>query len=152
MLLNIVTDEELLTSQIVKTILLVLVSLGIVYNIFRIIRSQTKVRKIINFSILGFLLITIVIVLKEYKYETTLLKHPLYVEGTTIGYCSVFGRGEGIEFEYEIDGIKYRCCNTYHPVSRDSIVVPGGKYKVRYTKKYLNKGRMVFKKTNLFPQ
>lgn len=145
MLLNIVSDEELLTSQIVKTILLVFISIGIVYNIYRIVRSETKVRRTINIGILTFLFFSIFIVFKEYKFETTLLEEPQYTTGTTIGNCSVFGRGEGIEFEYEIDGVKYRCCNTFHPVAKASIVVPGGKYKVRYTKKYLNKGRMVFK-------
>ena len=146
MLLNIVTDEELLTSQIVKTILLVFICIGIIYNIYRIVRSETKIRRTINISILIFLFIAITIVFREYKFETTLLKQPKYTTGTTIGYCSVFARGEGIEFEYEIDGIKYKCCNTFHPVSKDSIVVPGGKYKVRYTEKYKNKGRMVFGK------
>lgn len=145
MLLNIVSDEELLTSQIVKTILLVLITIGIIYNIYKIVRSETKVRRIINLSILIFLVLSIILVFREYKYETTLLKETKYTTGVTIGYCSVFARGEGIEFEYEIDGKKYRCCNTFHPVPKDSIVVPGGKYKVRYTKKYINKGRMVFK-------
>ncbi|HEY9169304.1 MAG TPA: hypothetical protein VIN72_07450 [Lutibacter sp.] len=34
MMLNIVTNEELLASQIVKSILLVIVGVGIIYNIF----------------------------------------------------------------------------------------------------------------------
>lgn len=146
MFLNITSDEELLTSQIVKTILLVLICIGFFYNIYRIVRSESKIRRIINISILIFLFIAAFLVFKEYKYETTLLKKPNYTVGTTIGYCNVFARGEGIEFEYEIDGVKYKCCNTFHPVPRGSIKVPGGIYKVRYTEKYKYKGRMVFKK------
>ena len=48
MLLNIVTDEELLTSQIVKTILLCLAGAGIIYNLIKIIRTGSKTKKIIN--------------------------------------------------------------------------------------------------------
>ena len=55
MLLNIVTNEELLTSQIVKTILLFLLGAGIIYNVLRIIRAESKTKKIINIAILTIL-------------------------------------------------------------------------------------------------
>ncbi len=149
MLLNIVTDEELLTSQIVKTILLFLICAGIIYNIFRIIRTGSKTKKIINSLIFIILSVAIVFVIKEYRVEAALLKHPEYVQGTTLGYCDVFARGRGIEFEYEVNGQKYRNCNTFHPVSKDSIVVPEGKYQVRYSLKFPGSGRMNFRmKTN----
>lgn len=145
LLLSIVTDDELLTSQIVKAILLVLLCGGIFYNLYKVIRYETRTRRIINACILFVLAVASVVVLKEFLFEKALLNEPIYTEGTTIGYCSVFGRGEGIEFEYEADGVKYQCCNTFHPVSKDSIKVPGGKYKVRYTEQYKDKGRMIFK-------
>ncbi len=145
MLLNIVTDEELLTSQIVKTILLFVVGGGIIYNLFRIVRAESKKKKIINFVILITLSVVIVFVYKEFRIEAALLKNSEYVQGTTIGYCSVFARGEGIEFEYELNGKKFRNCNTFHPISKDSIVVPGGKYMVRYAEKFSDAGRMNFK-------
>ena len=103
MLLNIVTDEELLTSQIVKTILLFIVGGGIIYNLFRIVRAESKKKKAINIVILITLSVIIVFVYKEFRVEAALLKNPKYVHGTTIGYCSVFARGEGIEFEYELN-------------------------------------------------
>jgi len=146
MLLNIVTDEELLASQIVKTILLILVSAGIIYNIFRIIRSQTQVKKFINLTILILLTLVLVFVIREYRVEAALVKYPEYVTGTTVGTCSVFAKGKGIEFEYVVNGKKYHNCNTYHPVSIDSIIVPGGKYQVRYSNKFPGQGRMDFKK------
>ncbi|GAB1430288.1 hypothetical protein MASR2M18_11210 [Ignavibacteria bacterium] len=145
LLLSIVTDDELLTSQIVKAILLVLLCGGIIYNLYRVIRHETRIRRIINACILFLLVVATFIVSREFVFETSLLNEPKFTEGITIGYCNVFGRGEGIEFEYEADGVKYRCCNTFHPVSKDSIKVPDGKYKVRYTDKYKDKGRMIFK-------
>lgn len=149
MLLNIVTDEELLTSQIIKTIVLCLAGGGIIYNVFKIIRSESGKKKLINSIILAILSVAIFMVLKEYRIEAALLKSPQYVQGTTVGHCDVFARGKGIEFEYEVDGRKYRNCNTYHPVSKDSILVPGGKYQVRYSIKFPGSGRMNFRlKTN----
>ena len=146
MLLKIVTDEELLTSQIVKTILLVLLSAGIIYNLYRVFRSEQRIRLIINSAILLLLSFSILIVFREYREEGELLKNSEYTSGLTIGFCSAFARGEGIEFEYDVNGVKYRNCNTFHPISKDSIIVPGGKYLVRYSKLYPAKGRMDFKR------
>lgn len=145
MLLNIVTDEELLTSQIVKTILLIVAGAGIIFNIFRIVRTVSKTKKIINSLIFIILSVVIVFVIKEYRVEAALLKHPEYVQGTTFGYCDVFARGRGIEFEYEVNGQKFRNCNTFHPISKDSIIVPGGRYLVRYSLKFQGLGRMNFR-------
>lgn len=146
LLLNIVSDEQLLTSQIVKTVLLCLVGLGIVFNLFRIVRNKEKVKRIIN----GFLLLILIGVayfaIKEYRLEASLLKQPKYAEGTTLGPCSVAGLGQGIEFEYEVNGMTIHGCSTYYPVSRDSIVVPGGRYMVRYSDKFIEEGRMDFNK------
>ena len=146
MLLNIVTDEELLASEVVKTILLILILVGIVYNLIRVIRSGTKSRKIINIFILIFLFILVFFVGKEYIVEGAMLRDPQYVKGTTIGYCSVFALGKGIEFEYEINGKKFRNCNTFYPVAKDSIKVPGGEYSVRFAKRFPDRGRMDFQK------
>lgn len=145
MLLNIVTDEELLTSQIIKTIVLCLAGAGIIYNLIKIIRTDSQKKRIINSIIFIILSVAVWLVMKEYRVEAALLKNPTYVQGTTVGYCEVFARGRGVEFEYEADGRKYRNCNTFHPVSKDSIVVPGGKYQVRYSKQFPGSGRMNFR-------
>ncbi len=146
MLLKIVTDEELLTSQIVKTILLVVLSAGIIYNAFRIFRSESKIRLAINSSLLLLLSSALILVFNEYREEASLLKNPQYTTGITSGYCDAFARGEGVEFQYEADGVSYSNCNTFHPISKDSIVVPGGKYFVRYSKQHPDKGRIDFKR------
>jgi hypothetical protein len=146
MLLNIVTDEELLASEVVKTILLILIGVSIVYNLIRLIRSGTKSRKMINLIILLFLFLLFFFVGKEYIVEGAMLRNPQYVKGTTIGYCSVFALGKGIEFEYEINGKKFRNCNTFYPVTKDSIKVPGGEYRVRFAQKFPDNGRMDFQK------
>lgn len=146
MLLNIVTDDELLASEVVKTILLMLIVVGIVYNLIRLVRSGIKSKKIINFIILLFLFIFVFFVGKEYLVELALLKNPEYVKGTTVGYCSVFALGNGIEFEYEINGRKFRNCNTFYPVAKDNIKVTGGDYIVRYAQNFPNEGRMDFQR------
>ena len=145
MLLNLVTDEELLASQIVKTILFFVIGAGIIYNLYQLFREESKKKKAINVVLFALLSVLIVLVYKAYRVEAALLKNPEYVTGITIGYCSEFARGEGIGFEYEVNGQKFRNCNTYHPISKDSIVVPGGKYMVRYSEKFSDAGRMNFK-------
>ncbi|MFZ1799776.1 MAG: hypothetical protein WAU24_07910 [Chitinophagaceae bacterium] len=147
MLLNIVTDDELLTSQVVKAILLCLMVAGIMYNLYRIVRSGSKVNKVINSFFFIFLTVIVFFVIKQFRVEEALLESPVYVQGTTIGYCNVFAEGQGIEFEYEVNGRKFNNCNTFHPVVKDSIIVPGGKYIVRCSKKFPENGRMDFQKT-----
>jgi len=145
MLLNIVNDEELFTSQIVKGILLIILISGIIYNLYRFFREGPPKRKKINFALFVLLTVFSIFVFKAYRIESALLKNPDYVTGTTIGYCSVFALGAGIEFEYYANGQRIRCCNTYHPISKDSIVAIGGKYKVRFSREFPEDGRMNFK-------
>lgn len=145
MLLNIVNDEELLTSQIVKGVLLIILASGIIYNFYRFFREGTSKKKIINFGLFTLLTVFFVFVFKAYRVESALLRSQEYVTGTTTGYCSVFALGAGIEFEYFVNGQRIRCCNTYHPISKDSIVAIGGKYKVRFSKEFPKDGRMNFK-------
>lgn len=145
MLLNIVTDEELLTSQIVKSILLINIALGIIYNLYRLFGKESTKRKMINFVLFALLSVTIIFVYRAYRIEAALLNNPDYVSGITLGYCSVFALGTGIEFEYEVKGQKFRCCNTFHPISKDSILVPGQKYMVRYSEIFPGAGRMNFR-------
>lgn len=145
MLLNIVTDEELLTSQIVKGILFFVVVIGIVYNLYRFFKEESKKKKVINGLLFTLLSVLIVFVYNAYRVEAALLRSQNNVPGVTLGYCSVFALGTGIEFEYEVNGQKIRSCNTFHPISRDSIIVPGGKYMVRYSEEFPDVGRMNFK-------
>ena len=144
MLLNIVTDDELLTSQVVKGILLCLVAGGIIYNLFKIIRSESRSKRIINSVFFIILSVAIILIFQQFRIEGALLKKPEYVQGKTIRYCNVFALGQGIEFEYEVNGQTFRNCNTFHPVPKDSIIVPGGIYMVRYTQKFPGQGRMDF--------
>jgi hypothetical protein len=145
MLLNIVNDEELVTSQIVKGILLIILISGIIYNLYRFFREGSPKIKKINFALFVLLMVFSMFVFKTYRIESGLLKSPEYVTGITSGYCSVFALGAGIEFEYQVNGQQIRRCNTYHPISKDSIVAIGGKYKVRFSKEFPEEGRMNFK-------
>jgi hypothetical protein len=108
MWLNIVTDDQLLASQIVKTILLLVISGGILFNIYRLVKFVSKRKRAINLSILIILCLALIFVVRVYLIEFALLKSPVYVTGTTIGNCNVFAEGRGIEFEYEVNGKKFR--------------------------------------------
>jgi len=147
MLLNIVTDNELIVSEVVKTILLVIITGAIIFNAIRLIRNNTLRKRALNIVMAMLFGGAWVYVFGEFRIEADLLRHPVYVKGTTTGYCKVFARGTGIEFEYELDGKKYRACNSFYPVPKDSIQVPGGIYMVRCSERVKDKGRMVFKKT-----
>ena len=144
MLLSVVTDNELLASQIVKTIFIVILSIGIIFNLIRFFKNKLRKKKIINTA--GFLILSAVLlhVSRIYKEDRSLRHNSKYISGTTIGYCSQIALGAGVEFEYELGGKKYRNCNTYHPISKDSIIVPGGKYSVRVSNDYPGLGRMDF--------
>lgn len=146
MLLNVVSDEQLLTSQIVKTILLLILAVGIIFNFIRMLRVASARKRTVNFIIFIILSFILSIVLRQYRIEAALLKSPIYVPGTTTGYCNVFAEGEGIEFKYEMDGRKFQLCNTFHPINKDSIKVPGGKYLVRVSRNFPKQGRMDFQK------
>ena len=80
MLLNIVTDEQLLTSQIVKTILLVILAVGIIFNFIRMLRVVPVKKRTINFVIFIFLTFILSIVLRAYRIEAALLKSPVFVQ------------------------------------------------------------------------
>ena len=69
MLLNIVTDEQLLTSQIVKTILLVILAVGIIFNFIRMLRVVPVKKRTINFVIFIFLTFIFSIVLRACRIE-----------------------------------------------------------------------------------
>ncbi|MFB6306237.1 MAG: hypothetical protein ABEH43_04495 [Flavobacteriales bacterium] len=49
-----------------------------------------------------------------------------------------------MKFKYKTGGEQYKNCNTFHPVPKDSIPVPDGKFKVVYSKKYPSEGKMIF--------
>lgn len=146
MLLNIVTDEELFVSEVVKAILLLLIISGIIYNLLKIFRKGLFKRKIISLLLLFSLLVFAFFVGKEFYLEINLMRNAQYVQGTTIGFCNEFALGKGIKFEYTIQGKKYQNCNSFYPLSIDSITIPEGKYLVRYTLAFPDKGRMDFQK------
>ena len=141
-----VTDLELLASQAVKFILLALLLFGVGLNLYKVWKEIEGRKKIVR-SVIAIVLFALTIpVARWIQVEGSLLSSSEYTIGTTIGFCQVFAKGKGIEFEYEVTGEQYRACNTYHPVSIDNIVVPNGKYFVRYSEKYPERGRINFNK------
>lgn len=142
--LSVNTDLELTASQAVKSIFIFILFSGALFNLYRLYKAKTAVKRIFT-GIFATLLVCVAIpVIKWYDIEGNLLNHSEYVTGITKGFCQEFAKGAAIEFEYELDGVKYDNCNTYHPVPKDKITVPGGKYMVRVAKKYPGKGRMDF--------
>lgn len=145
MLLSNVSDEQLLTSQIVTTVFLCLLAAGILYNLYRVVRSKETVRRVISACIVLALSVVAFFTAKEYTSQALLLSDASFVQGTTLGYCSVPGLGRGIRFEYVVHGKVYRNCNTFHPVPVDSVQVEGGRYMVRYSESDPSDGRMDFR-------
>lgn len=143
-LLN-VTDLELTASQTVKLIFLTILLLGALFNVYRFFKAPSTARKIKNAAVAVILIGIAIPVKRWHTIEGSLLHDGIYVTGTTLRYCEEFAKGVAIEYEYEVDGVKYSNCYAYHPVPKDQIKVPGGKYKVRVSRKYPDKGRMVFR-------
>jgi len=141
-----VTDLELTASQTVKAILVLLLTFGVVFNLYKAFKAEEVKWKILRVGIALFFVVAAVPVITWMRIEGSLLSSSNYVVGTTLGYCQVFAKGKGIEFGYEAGGRKYRNCNTFHPIPIDSIKVPGGKYLVRYSERYPAEGRMDFHK------
>jgi len=141
-----VTDLELEVSQAVKFILLALLVFGVVLNLFKAWKENGNRKKVIRGVLVVALIALSIPVIRRIQVEGSLLSSSEYTIGTTIGHCQVFAKGKGIEFEYELGGKKYKNCNTYHPFPIENIVVPNGKYFVRYSEKYPGKGRIDFNK------
>lgn len=139
-----VSDYELLTAQAVKIIFVILLFFGIGYNLLRAYRSGTWPERLLRMGFAVCFLAIVLPVIQWIRIESSLLREPRYAVGVTTGFCDAFARGKGIEFEYEAGEEVYRKCNTFHPLPIDSIVVPGGRYVVRYSEKYPEKGRMDF--------
>jgi hypothetical protein len=145
-ILSVVTNLELTASQNVKLILIIILIAGGLINIYRATRVKVKSKKITRSVVVVILILLSLPVMKRYDIENQLLNHAEFTIGTTLGFCEVFAKGKGIEFIYEVEGITYQNCNTFHPVKIEEINVPDGKYMVRYSKKYPGKGRIDFKK------
>lgn len=139
-LLLTVTDHELLAGQVAKSIFVLLLLFGAVYNLWRAIRF----RELLRAGLAAFFFLIALPVIRWIVIEDGLLRKPAYAVGITVGYCQAFARGKAIEFEYEVQGRAYRNCNAFHPIPIDSIVVPGGKYAVRYSARFPDKGRIDF--------
>jgi len=139
-----VTDQELLAGQVVKVIFALLLLFAVAYNLWRAFRAPGGFGKLLRGSLALLFLLLFLPVVRWIRIEGSLLLSPAYAAGTTIGFCEAFAKGKAISFEYEVGGRSYRNCNTYHPIPIDSIVVPGGKYYVRYSERYPEKGRIDF--------
>ncbi len=139
-----VTDLELLAAQTVKFILLALLGFGAGLNLYKAWKESGAKKKVLRSVIAIVFLILSIPLFRWIQIEGSLLSSHEYAIGITIGYCQVFAKGKAIEFEYEVGGKKYRNCNTYHPIPIENIIVPNGKYDVRYADKYPEKGRIDF--------
>ena len=141
-----VTDLELTASQAVKVIFVLILSFGVVLNLFKAFKASTLQWKMLRLGIALFFMAVALPVIHWIRIEGSLLSAPMYTPGTTVGFCHVFAKGKGIEFEYEVNGNKYKNCNTFHPIPIDSIKVPDGKYSVRYSERFPEEGRIDFHK------
>lgn len=145
-LLVIVTDRELTVSTYVTLAFVLIAAVAVVVNAIGIWRSRSKRGLVLR--AIGLLLFLGVGVMgfKRFRVDRSFLDTPSYTEGVTLGPCQVPLKGKGVRFRYEVDGVVYTNCNTFHPVPLDSVELEDGRYKVRYSPAYPEKGRMNFKK------
>lgn len=144
-LLFTVTDPQLLATKYVTLILLLLIVGGFFSNLLRLFRAfnyRTRLRRALYCIVLFSLIFP---VYKTYQEESTLLDSDKFVPGTTMGFCSEFMLGSGVEFTYTVDSVTFTNCNTFHPIPKDSLTVPNGKYLVRYSDRYPERGRINLK-------
>ncbi|MBV6426383.1 MAG: hypothetical protein KIPDCIKN_00895 [Haliscomenobacter sp.] len=144
LLLTTVTDHELLAGQVVKAILWLLFLFGLGYNLRQAWNTRLGRWKAVRSGMALFFLLGALFLSRWLWIDGHLWLAPQYTVGTTTGYCEVWGKGRGVAFEYQAAGKTYRSCNVYHPVPRDQINLPGGRYRVRYSPKFPEKGRMDF--------
>ncbi len=141
-----VTDLELQAAQAVKIILTLILCFGLTFNLYKAFRAGSARWKILRAVMALFFLLAAIPVIHRIRIEGSLLGSQDYTPGVTLGFCDVFAKGKGIEFEYEVNGRKYKSCATSHPIPIDSIKVPGGKYLVRYSEQFPGEGRIDFHK------
>ncbi|MFZ2897621.1 MAG: hypothetical protein WA004_03310 [Saprospiraceae bacterium] len=143
--LTAVTDLELMAGQVVKGVLVLLLLSGAVFNLLKAASRRTGLGKRVVRSVMALLLFLPIFFLVKWIFiEDQLLREPVYTTGTTLGPCSAAGRGKGLEFEYQVNGVTYRNCNTYHPIPLQDIAATGGRYRVRYTARFPGSGRINF--------
>ncbi len=137
-----VTDEQLMASSAVTFLFMLILLVAGLINLRKIVKPGSMQAKILRSLVMALLIVGLVLSYRTLDLEVHLLMYPEYTEGTTVEFGNVFMRGEGIIFEYEVNGIKYRNCNTFHPVSRSGIVVPGGRFMVRHAEGFESEGRI----------
>ncbi len=141
-LLFTVTDTQLVTTKYVTLILLILIFGGLFFNLWQLVlalKYRTRLRRALYSTVLFSLIFP---VYATYQEESTLLDSNKFVPGTTVRFCNEFMLGSGVEFTYAVDGETYINCNTFHPIPKDSLAVPNGKYLVRYSDQYPERGRI----------
>ncbi len=141
-----VTDPELGAAVAVQSLIILLLLTFAMRNIVKLLKDEAKGRRYRSSAAALVLLLLLIPMVRFFDLEIHLLLGPEYTAGTTLGLCQAFARGNGIEFRYEVDGITYTNCNTFHPLTADQIDVPQGRYFVRYSPEHPEKGRMDFRK------
>ena len=141
-----VTDLELLASQVVKILAIAILVSAAVLNIVKALKGSSAKYQLGRLAISVALLVVSFLILQWVIIEGSLMNSDQYVIGTTIGMCHVFVRGQGIEFEYQVENKTYQNCNISHPIPIGDIGVPGGRYYVRYSANYPDRGRIDFEK------
>ena len=136
-------NNGLLAGEIFGLLFMVgfgLATIGTLIGLFK--KSNTTGQKIkLGFVAIGGFILTGV-GYRIINVENNLRKNSVYVEGITLDYCRTgkYGRHQGIEFEYFVDGIRFTNCNR----GPKGVKVPGEKFWVRVSKANPDIGRIDF--------
>ena len=145
LILSVTSDLELQAAQTVKIIFTTILVLAGGFNLYKMTKTKQAWKRMMRLAFSIGLFLLVIPLIRLIHLEGSLLSNAQYTNGTTLGYCQEFMKGIAIEFEYKVENKTYQNCNTFHPVAKDVIQVPGGKYLVRYAENYPEKGRMMFK-------
>lgn len=143
-ILNIVTDEQLLISIIAGTVIIISAILGILLNIYYLFQKNRQKNKSVRIVLLIAFAVITVFLIREVKNNYALYKNSTLITGKVTGFCKTARGEDGVSFEYIFNNQLYSNCDVYFPFPKDSIRV-GDSYPVKINIRHPEMGRIIFK-------
>ncbi len=144
-ILNIVTDEQLLVSIIAGTTIIMAAIFGIFLNVYNLTKKNKQRNKAVRIVLLAIFIGIIILLFPEVRSNYSLYKNNKTISGKVIGFCKTSRGDDAVSFEYSVDGKTYNNCNSYFPFPKDSIKI-NSSYPIRVDVTHPESGRIVFVK------
>ncbi len=141
---NIVSNEQLIATIIVSFIILISSVVGIILNIYYLLKATHQRNKFVRFFLMVLFSIATVFFYKQFTMNYSFYQNNTFVEGKVLDFCQTDRKEEGVYFEYRFNNQVYRNCNVFFPFPKDSIKI-GNVYQVRVNKLHPEDGRIILK-------